>query len=50
MITRYGLSVSQDGADWLYAGTAWTLLAAEAVLATYAKRGDTGRWETQARR
>jgi hypothetical protein len=49
MITAYVLFV-YDGTAWCYAGTAWTLPAAEAVLRTYADRGYPGRYETHERR
>jgi len=47
-ITSYVLTVN-NGIEDLYAGTAWTLQAAQEVLATYAARGWDGWWVEEQR-
>jgi hypothetical protein len=49
MITAYTLFIYR-AMEWRYAGTAWTVQAAEDVIRTYRARGWTGRYVAQGRR
>jgi len=48
MITAYVLFVNKN-TEWLYTGTAWTLAAADDVLATYKARGYAGKYDARGR-